>query len=93
MPGPIGRRPVVLVSRDEAYRGRNSVTVAEVTTKVRGLSIEVALGKEEGLPKGCVVNLNALYTIEKALLTDYAGILSSDKIEQMNAALRIALDL
>lgn len=48
---PIGKRPVVLLSRDEAYSVRNSVTIAEVTSTIRNIPVEVNLGKEEGLPK------------------------------------------
>ena len=44
LPSPIGRRPVVLLSRDEAYAVRNAVTVAEVTSTVRGIPVEVELG-------------------------------------------------
>ena len=35
LPQPLGRRPVVLLSRDEAYSIRNAVTVAEVTRRIR----------------------------------------------------------
>jgi mRNA interferase MazF len=47
LPSPIGRRPVVLLSRDEAYAVRNAVTVAEVTSTVRGIPVEVELGPED----------------------------------------------
>jgi mRNA interferase MazF len=49
LPSPIGRRPVVLLSRDEAYAVRNAVTVAKVTSTVRGIPVEVELGLEVGL--------------------------------------------
>ena len=38
-PQPIGRRPVLLLSRDEAYNVRNAVTVAQITTTVRNLPV------------------------------------------------------
>ena len=41
MPAPVGRRPVVLLSRDRAYAVRNAVTVAFLTTTVRGIAVEV----------------------------------------------------
>ncbi|HKB16684.1 MAG TPA: type II toxin-antitoxin system PemK/MazF family toxin, partial [Planctomycetota bacterium] len=47
--GRAGRRPVVLVTRDEAYPLRELVTVVPVTTRVRGIATEVALGPEDGL--------------------------------------------
>ncbi|MBU1228319.1 MAG: type II toxin-antitoxin system PemK/MazF family toxin, partial [Actinobacteria bacterium] len=50
------RRPVVLVSRDEAYEVRALVIVAPVSTTIRGFSVEVRVGRKEGLPRSAVVN-------------------------------------
>ena len=58
LPSPIGKRPVLLLSRNEAYVVRNAVTVAEITTTIRGIPVEVVLGPQDGLPKKCVVNLD-----------------------------------
>jgi mRNA interferase MazF len=43
LPPPVGRRPVRLLSRNEAYTVRNAVTVAEVNTTIRGIPVEVEL--------------------------------------------------
>ncbi len=51
LPEPHGKRPVVLVTRDGAYAIRDYVTVAPVTSRVRGIRAEVPLGVEEGLPR------------------------------------------
>lgn len=59
---PVGRRPVLLLSRNEAYRVRSSVTVAIVTTIVRNIPSEVLLGPDDGLPKICVANLDTILT-------------------------------
>lgn len=48
-PQPIGRRPVVLLSRDEAYAVRNAVTVAQVTTTIRDIPMEVRIDKKRRL--------------------------------------------
>ena len=90
---PIGRRPVVLLSRDEAYGVRNAVTVAEVTSTIRGIPVEVELGPEDGLPKKCVVNLDTLATIRKHLLVERIALLRDEKIEQIDSAIRFALSL
>ncbi|MEO0461331.1 MAG: type II toxin-antitoxin system PemK/MazF family toxin [Myxococcota bacterium] len=87
------RRPVVLVSRDEAYAVRSNVTVAPVTTTIRGFAVEVAVGKREGLPKRGVINCDALVTISKAVLSERAGALSKAKREQLDTALAFALGL
>jgi len=93
LPAPLGRRPVVLLSRDEAYAIRNAITVAEVTTTMRGIPVEVALGPEDGLTKRCVANLDTIVTIRKELLAERITILRNDKIEQINIAIKFALSL
>jgi mRNA interferase MazF len=84
---------VVLLSRDEAYAVRNAVTVAEVTTTIRGIPVEVELGPEDGLPKKCVVNLDTIVTIRKDLLVERLAILQDEKIEQINSAIKFTLSL
>ncbi len=93
LPPPVGRRPVVLVSRDEAYRVRELVIVMPITTRHRGIPVEVPLGRSEGLPRRCVANADTLSTISKHLLVEYAGCLSGEKLEDLDAALRFALNL
>lgn len=93
LPAPIGRRPVVLLSRDEAYAVRNAVTVAEVTRSIRGIPVEVPLSPSDGLPKKCVVNLDTIVTIQKKLLRERICLLREEKIRQINEAIKFALDL
>lgn len=93
LPSPIGKRPVVLLSRDEAYSVRNAVTIAEVTSTIRNIPVEVNLGKEDGLPKKCVINLDTIITIRKELLTERIAYLDSEKIDQVNKAIKFALDI
>jgi mRNA interferase MazF len=93
-PGPpIGRRPVVLLSRDEAYKIRNQVTVAPVTTHIREIPTEVELGPEDGLPKACVVNVDVIATIPKDSLQQRVARLSPKKIRLVEAAIRFALGM
>ena len=93
LPRPIGRRPVVLLSRDEAYAVRNAVTIAEVTTTIRGIPVEVVLGPEDGLPRKCVANLDTIATIRKDLLTKRITLLRNEKLQQIDAAVRFSLSL
>jgi len=92
-PKPIGRRPVVLLSRDEAYEVRNAVTVAQITTTVRNIPVEVPLDEKDGLPQKCVVNLDTITTLRIAILTKKVCSLSSEKIEQIDKAIKFALSL
>jgi len=93
LPGPAGRRPVLLLSRDEAYAVRALVTVAPVTTRIRGIPVEVPLGPKDGMPKAGVVNLDAIITIAKSALRERVASLSLDKRRAVNEAIHFALDL
>jgi len=93
LPKPIGRRPVILLSRDEAYLVRSSVTVAEITITIRNIPVEVPLDISDGLSKKCVVNLDSIITIPKNLLESHITTLSPEKVEKINEAIKFALDL
>jgi mRNA interferase MazF len=93
LPAPFGRRPILLLSRDEAYSVRNQITVAPVTTRIRGICSEVLLGPEDGLPKQCVANLDTIGTIPKVALRERISLLPREKMQAVNAAIRFALSL
>jgi mRNA interferase MazF len=93
LPRPAGRRPVILLSRDEAYEVRRLVTVAPVTTRVRGIPVEVPLGPKDGMPRECVVNLDTVTSIPKDALKERLTILSRAKMTAVERALRFALGL
>ena len=87
------RRPVVLLSRQEAYEVRASVIVAPISTTVRGYAVEVRVGRREGLPRSGVINCDWIATVPKTQLTDRVGSLSENKLSQLDSALRFALEL
>jgi len=93
LPQPVGRRPVVLLSRDSAYKVRSSVTVGLVTRTVRSIPVEVPLGGEDGMPAECVANLDDILTIPKKRLVEPITTLSNGKVSELNRAVRFALDL
>ena len=93
LPAPIGQRPVVLLSRDSAYRVRVAVTVAPITRTIRNIPVEVALDESDGLPSRCVANLDDIATIPKALIKRRIAVLSVQKMQEVEAAIRFALDL
>ena len=92
-PPPIGRRPVVLLSREEAYPIRAAVTVAPVTRTIRHIPVEVPLDAADGLPKPCVINLDSIVTIPKSALQNRIAVLSEEKLDRVAEALKFALDL
>ena len=90
---PVGYRPVVLLSRDLAYRIRQFVTIAPVTTRRRNIPSEVRLGPEDGLQWASVVNLDTINTIAKARLRDRIAVLSLEKLSEVEIAIHNALGL
>ncbi|GAC1393755.1 MAG: type II toxin-antitoxin system PemK/MazF family toxin [Polyangiales bacterium] len=87
------KRPVVLLSREEAYAVRAMVIVAPVTITVRGYAVEVKVGRREGLPRDCVINCDWLVTLPKADLLERVGKLTAPKLRHLEDALRFALGL
>jgi mRNA interferase MazF len=93
LPAPVGKRPVLLLSRDAAYTVRTSVTVAVITRTIRHIPVEVPLGKEDGMPATCVVNLDNILTIPKSRLTERITAIPDDKMALVAKAIVFALDL
>ncbi len=91
LPAPIGRRPVLLLSRTPAYEYLSKVIVAEVTSTVRGIPQEVTLGKREGLSRPSVANLDNIQVVAKARLSDVIGALAAPRHREVKRALGYAL--
>lgn len=88
-----GRRPVLLLSRNASYDVRTKVTVAEITTNIRGIPVEVELDQGDGLPKKCCVNLDNIITIPKDRLSNPIASLSLEKMEEVCSKIMYALAL
>jgi mRNA interferase MazF len=82
-----GRRPVVVLTRDEALPRLRNVVVALATRTVRGLDTEVELGPADGLPVECAVSLDNLRTVPQALLTESITRLEADRLDAICEAL------
>lgn len=86
------RRPVVVLTRNEVLDVRALVTVAEVTTNVRGLAAEVAIDHVElGLAAESAVNCDGLHTIAQSTLTTRVAALDDATLDRVCAALSYAL--
>lgn len=90
---PGGRHPAVIVTRDVGIPLLLNVTVAGVTSKIRGLPTEVRVGRDEGLERDSVVNCDNLFTLPKRELGPYRGSLGQEAAHRLDSALRIALGL
>ena len=87
---PDKRRPVLIVTRNEAIEFLHSVMVAPITSTIRGLDSELLLGTAEGLKHESAANFDFLQTVEKARLTTYVGALTAAKQALICRALEFA---
>lgn len=85
--------PVLVLTRELVRPHLNTVTVAPITTTVRGLSTEVALGTANGLENQCVVACDHITTIPVAALGEQIGRLLDDQEPELRNAIRAAFDL
>lgn len=92
LPAPVGRRPVLLLSRTPAYAYLNKVIVAEVTSTVRSIPQEVRVGRREGLPRPSAVNFDNIHVVAKPLLGDCIGFIDFSREREVKRAVGYALD-
>jgi mRNA interferase MazF len=91
---PKRHRVFVIVSRQVLIDSRFSTVVcAPVYSTQYGLSTQVAVGEEEGLKHNSSVHCDELVSVPKSALTYYVAMLPVAKIDAINHALRIALDI
>ena len=89
----IGRRPVVVLTRDAAIPRLRRTLVAPCTTNIRGLPSEVVLHPaEDPVPKLSAVNLDSVESVSVAVLVERLGVLSDDRMRDVCAALAVAVD-
>jgi len=86
-------RPVLLLTREEVRAVRQLVTVAPITSTVRGLRSEVAVGLHNGLDHESVVNLDSITTIPRNLLLRPLGALMQEQERALTRAFHEAFDL
>ena len=86
------RRPVLVLTRSEVIDVRELVTVAEVSTSIRGLAVEVALDHEDlGLTHASVVNCDGIHTIAQSVLTEQVGVVAEMTMKRVCRAINLAL--
>lgn len=89
----IGRRPVVVMSRDAAIPRLRRSLVAPCTTTIRGLESEVVLEPgDDPVPRRSAANLDSVDSVSTAVLVERLGRLSDERMRQMCAALEVAVD-
>jgi mRNA interferase MazF len=86
-------RPVLVLTRDLVRPHMDRVTVAPITTAIRGLSTEVPVGRANGLDHSCVVSCDNIVTVPKSALGRQIGQLLPAQEAALTAAINAAFDL
>jgi mRNA interferase MazF len=87
---PDKRRPVVILSRQEVIGLLSTVVVAPITSTIRGVPSEVAVGADEGLKQPSAVNLDHVQTVDQSSLRQFVGAVGAGKMRQVCQALAVA---
>lgn len=90
---PDKRRPVLILARDSGIRILNSITIAPITSTIRGIPTEVVLTEDDGLPTTCAANFDNLQTVPRSALGERIAHLSAEKLRSAAAAISFALGL
>jgi len=88
---PDKRRPVLILTRNSAIGVLNTVTVAPITSTMRGIPTEVFLDRADGMPSDCAVNLDHLQTIPKNKVGALLTTLSDHRMDEVQRAVDFAL--
>jgi mRNA interferase MazF len=86
-------RPVLVLTREVVRPHLNTVTVAPITSTIRGLSTEVAVDARNGLEERCVVACDHITTVPAEALGDQVGQLLDRQEAALAGAIRAAFDL
>lgn len=90
-PAPDKRRPVVVLTRDSAISYLSTVTVAPITSMIRGVPSEVVLNEDDGMKAPCAVNLHNAVTLSQSRLGRRVARLGLARMAEICSALRFAL--
>ena len=88
---PDKKRPVVVLTRDSAISYLPTVTVAPLTSTIRGVPSEVVLGEDDGMRAPCAVNVHNTITVTQDRLGKRVGRLNAIRMKEICAALRFSL--
>jgi mRNA interferase MazF len=90
---PDKKRPVLVLTRDSILDYLGEVTIAPITSTIRGIPSEVVLSEDDGLFRDCAVNCDHLQTVSKGKLGARITTLSPEKMAAVSEAINFALDL
>ena len=86
-------RPALVLTRDIALPWLDRVTIAPITSTIRGLSTEVLLGPANGLDQECVASCDNLTTVPRDAIVAQVGLLRATQEVELTRAISNAFDL
>ena len=86
-------RPAVILTREIVRPHLFRVTVAPITSRVRGLTVEVSVGRSNGLDQDSVINCDNIVTVPTSAVGRQIGFLWSEQEPRLSEAVRAAFDL
>lgn len=88
---PDKQRPVVILTRNSVMEYLGEVTVAPITTTIRGIPSEVFLSREDGMPRECAINCDHIQTVSEGKVGSLLTSLSVSKMIEVGQAVCFAL--
>lgn len=90
---PDKKRPVLILTRDSVLAYLGEVTIAPITSTIRGIPTEVELSVADGMRHACAINCDHLQTVAKGRLGPLITTLSAAKLAAVGRAIRFAIDI
>ena len=91
--GPIGTRPVLILTRQNVLKYLNKVIIAEITTQGKGYPTEIFINQKANLPKPSFVQADNLHTVPKKRLKKFLGVLDPETVLAVSQKVVLALEL
>ena len=88
---PDKRRPVLVLTRDSTIEYLGEITVAPITSTIRGIPTEVILSEEDGMPHLCCINLDHIQTVSRGKIGAWITTLDPYRMEEVRIAILFAL--
>ena len=89
---PDKRRPVLVLTNNDLIQKLTQITIAQVTTTIRGNKTEVLLDETNGMLEDCAINLTNLQTVQKNKIGSYITHLSPLKMVEVFEAIKFVFD-
>lgn len=85
-----GRRPACIIARAEAVSVMGKVLVVPITRRARNIATQVALDRGDGMPEPCVLSLDNIQPVPKAMLVERITRLGPARLHEVCRALNVA---